>query len=483
MSRFTGLAVGLIVLSAVAVAAMIRPDADARAIASEQSARAPDDPESTIEVDYSKLRILLQRSACFGDCPDYMVSISGDGQVVFTTDYQPASPVAEVHREFSPVSGVMVPGTHRTSIDRSLVRALVQQFRAAQFFNLANEYRHSITDSPTYIVAIDTGTKSKRIVDYVGKEVGMPAAVTALEDAIDKAAGTSRWIEGTPDVIPLLLAEGFDFSSLIGLGLMTKAAERGDVATMDRLLSLGAPLAGNGGWGPLIAAAAANRMDSLSWLLRHGAGDSPKAGLAALTAAVQFDSELAFDRLRDLVGQQSITRAMATDLLRKAAANGNVRMVEFFLQLEPYLNGPVNSRPYEDPPLWAAAHNSCQEQGSHPNCDHRKVVRMLLDAGSDPRWDHPIYRSSVLFGIDDVEIANMLLARGADPNFKDSEGEPIIFSIHDEDVALAMIAKGLNLKSVRPADKMTLRGWATIEEWPRVTALLEKAGLRKSHKR
>ncbi len=403
--------------------------------------------------------------------------------MVFTTDHGPASPVAGVHREFSPASGVMVPGTHRTNIDPSAVRTLVEQFRAARFFSLANEYRHSVTDNPTYVVAIDTGTKSKRIVDYAGKDVGMPAAVTALEDAIDKAAGTSRWIEGTPDVIPLLQAEGFDFSSLIGLGLMTKAAERGDVATMDRLRSLGAPLAGDGGWGPLLAAAAANKMDSLSWLLSNGAGERPKARLAALEAAVRFDSDLAFDRLRDLVSRQLITRAAATELLRQAAVNGNVRMVEFFLRLGPRLSGAKKDSPLQSPPLWAAAQNSCSEEGSHPNCDHRTVVRLLLEAGSDPRWYHPTYRSSVLFGVDDVEIANMLLARGADPNFKDSEGDPIIFSVHDEDVALAMIAKGLNLKSVRPADKMTLRRWATIKEWPRVTALLESAGLRKSHKR
>lgn len=439
--------------------------------------------ESFPLVDYSKLRITLQRSACFGTCPDYIVTISGDGSVVFTTDHRPVDPVAGIHREFSRSVGVLVPGTHRTKIDPDAVKALVQQFRDARLFDLKNEYRYGATDAPTYVISIETGHASKRIVDYIGRQAGMPAAVTALEDAIDKVAGTRRWIEGTPDAIPLLQAEGFRFDSPIGLDLMTKAAERGDVPTMERLHALGAPLVSDPSSGPLVAAASASRMNALSWLLSHGAGDDPKMLLGGLAEAVRSDSDEAFDRLRDLVGPKPITSEIATNLLRQAAENGNVPMVSYFLQFHPRLNGSTNDRAIEDPPLWAAAQHSCPDEGSHPNCDHRKVVRMLLDAGADARWFHPIYRNSVFFNVDDPEIAKMLVAAGADPNFKDSDGEPIIFSIDDEGVALIMIDAGLNLRSVRPADKMTLRGWATYEKWPRVLARLDKAGLLKSHER
>jgi hypothetical protein len=435
------------------------------------------------DVDYSKLRISLQRSACFGMCPDYIVTISGDGSAVFTTDYRPVDPVAGVHREFSRSVGVLVPGTHRTKIDPNAVRTLVQQFQDAGFFDLKNEYRYGATDAPTYVISIDTGHGSKRIIDYIGRQAGMPASVTALEDAIDKTAGTRRWIDGTPDAIPLLQAEGFHFDSPIGLDLMTKAAERGDVATMERLHALGAPLVGDPSSGPLVAAASASQMSALSWLLSHGVGDDPKVLLGGLAEAVRSDSDEAFDRLRDLVGPKPITPEIATNLLRQAAENGNVRMASYFLQFHPRLNGSANDRAIEDPPLWAAAQHSCPEEGSHPNCDHRKVVRMLLDAGADPRWFHPVYRNSVFFQVSDPEIAKMLLARGADPNFKDSDGEPIIFSIDNEDVALVMIEAGLSLRSVRPADKMTLRGWATYQKWPHVLALLDRAGLLKSHER
>lgn len=457
--------------------------ADERVPAAGASGRSLPNAAKFPLVDYSKLRITLQRTACFGQCPDYTVTISGNGSVVFTTDYQPADPVAGVHREFSRSVGVLVPGTHRTRIDADAVKALVQQFRESQFFNLKNEYRYGATDAPTYIISIDTGHGSKQIVDYIGRQAGMPAAVTALEDAIDKAAETRRWIDGTPDAIPLLQAAGFRFDSPIGLDLLTKAAERGDVPAMGRLHALGAPLVGDPSSGPLVAAASAGQMNALSWLLSHGAGHDRKSLIGALSEAVRADRDEAFDRLRDLAGPKPITSEVATNLLRQAAENGNVRMASYFLQFHPRLNGSADDRPLDDPPLWAAAQHPCPDEGSHPNCDHPKVVRMLLDAGSNPRWFHPVYRSSVFFQVSDPEIAKMLLAAGADPNFKDTDDEPIIFSIHDEDVALVMIDAGLKLRSVRPADKMTLRGWAIYEKWPRVLARLDRAGLSASHER
>lgn len=212
-------------------------------------------------------------------------------------------------------------------------------------------------------------------------------------------------------------------------------------------------------------------------------GDDPEVLLGGFAGAVRSDNDEAFDQLRDLVGPKAITSETATNLLRQSAENGNVRMVSYFLQFQPRLNWSTNDRAIEDPPLWAAAQNSCPDEGPHPNCDHRKVVQILLDAGADGRWFHPIYRNSVFFQVRDPAIAKMLLAAGADPNFKNSEGEPIIFSISDEEVALVMLKAGLKLRSVRPADQMTLRGWAAYQKWPRVIAQLNKAGLFRSHER
>src|SRR6478735_8210872 len=126
-------------------------------------------------VEREKLLISLQRTACYGSCPDYSVAIDGRGNVVFATRAQVDDPVAAVHRAYSSSSGVRVPGTHRTTVTEAQVDQLVERFRAAGFFGLKDEYRADITDSATYIVTIDTGRQRKTVVDYVGASAGMPA--------------------------------------------------------------------------------------------------------------------------------------------------------------------------------------------------------------------------------------------------------------------------------------------------------------------
>lgn len=426
-------------------------------------------------VEYSKLTISLIRSACYGSCPDYQVTISGTGEVVFSTREPAPSPVAEVHREYSE-SRVVVTGKHRAKINPAKVRTLVAQFRAARFFQLKDAYIADITDSPTYVVRINTGSIKKSVVDYVGREEGMPAAVTQLQDAIDAAAGTKRWIDGTPEVIPLLQGEGADFSGLLGLKLMAAAASRNDVPTMQRLQKLGAPLHLGKRFSPLDAAASEDSAAALSWLLAQGGADAESIEYA-FESAVSTNSQRAFDVLQSSIRTQMISKEDARRLLGRAASNGNVAMATYFLKFRPALIGS-DTGPMIDSPLAAAASGSCLEEKTNVPCKHRKVVELLLQAGADPKWYSPLYRNSVLFLVSDLEIAKMLLRGGADPNFRDSDGEPIIFSISDEDVALAMFDAGATFDAVRPADGMTLRRWAEYEKWPRVIARLDKAGVK-----
>lgn len=148
-------------------------------------------------VDYSKLRITLTRSACFGSCPDYQVIVRGTGDVDFSTLEKPIDESSDLYRQSSPSVGVKIPGRHHARIDRTHIDALLEKFRAANFFALRGEYRWRVTDNPTYTIAIDTGHGSKQVIDYVGQQDGMPKAVTEIENAVDTAADTKRWIKGT----------------------------------------------------------------------------------------------------------------------------------------------------------------------------------------------------------------------------------------------------------------------------------------------
>jgi hypothetical protein len=127
--------------------------------------------------DASTVRITLERTGCFGSCPSYKVSVAGDGSVLF--DGQ--SYVAEVGRR----SG---------NVDPSSVRVLYDQFRTSDFMSLDDRYVADITDNPTYTLTLETAGMRKTVVDYVGVKAGMPDSVTALEDAVDRVAGTSQWI-------------------------------------------------------------------------------------------------------------------------------------------------------------------------------------------------------------------------------------------------------------------------------------------------
>ena len=127
--------------------------------------------------EWSSLRIRLERTMCLGSCPAYSVEISGDGSVVYNGSYC----VAE-------------KGERRASISQAEVVELVQKFRDADYFALHDRYAGQITDQPRQITSLRFDGHAKTVEDYVGRSAGMPRVVTALEEAIDKAAGTERWI-------------------------------------------------------------------------------------------------------------------------------------------------------------------------------------------------------------------------------------------------------------------------------------------------
>jgi len=127
--------------------------------------------------DWSSLSITLERGACLGACPIYSVRISGDGTVVFRG-----------------VNCVAVKGEQVAHISAADVRQLFQKFRDADFFALSDRYAASVTDMPTYTTSISFDGHAKSVTDYAGSMVAMPRVVTDLENAIDKTAGTARFV-------------------------------------------------------------------------------------------------------------------------------------------------------------------------------------------------------------------------------------------------------------------------------------------------
>jgi hypothetical protein len=126
----------------------------------------------------SRIVIVLNRTGCFGSCPDYTVTVTNN-RVVFEG------------RHF-----VTETGTQNGKADPEAVRKLAEKFVAAGFYSMDPEYRANWTDNPTYTLSITIDGRRKTVTDYIGWIVGMPAVITELEHDVDSLAQTDQWIRG-----------------------------------------------------------------------------------------------------------------------------------------------------------------------------------------------------------------------------------------------------------------------------------------------
>ena len=179
------------------------------------------------------ITITLRRTACFGMCPAYTVTLRDDGSV----SYEGA--------EYTKISG-----RQAWTIDPAAVRALAKEMQDAGYFELQDEYRAMITDHPTTYTSLTIGSRTKQIKDYVAG----PPALKALEARIDEVAGTKKYVSGQENGALLdavlagdaasvrrLLAAGADARAADGshVTLVMRAAEAGDPEIVRLLLAAG----------------------------------------------------------------------------------------------------------------------------------------------------------------------------------------------------------------------------------------------------
>jgi hypothetical protein len=140
-------------------------------------------------------RLVLERTVCYGTCPDYTVEVHPDGTVLYEG------------RQF-----VRVRGKVRGTMAKPVADALFAQAACAGSSGWKADYTFPITDNPTANVTVDLGTGKTIVVrDYPPCHGGQPgdpdttpAALCQLEQAIDTSANTSVWTEcraadGGPD--------------------------------------------------------------------------------------------------------------------------------------------------------------------------------------------------------------------------------------------------------------------------------------------
>jgi hypothetical protein len=118
--------------------------------------------------------ITIERTPCFGTCPDYRLEIDGSGKVVYEG------------RGF-----VEVKGTRTAYISERKVRELAAEFERIGFYQLEDHYAIPATDLPSVIVSINFEGKSKTVNIYGG---GAPKELMDLVEQIEETVNVSHWV-------------------------------------------------------------------------------------------------------------------------------------------------------------------------------------------------------------------------------------------------------------------------------------------------
>lgn len=394
-------------------------------------------------VDYSDLLIELKRSACFGACPDYSVKIFGDGRTLFSTRERAGDELGEVHRAFSHSRGVLLPGIHEGRIDRATLEGLVERFRAARFFGLKREYVAGVTDNPTYTLTFSTGGRSMTVTDYVGESAGMPPVVTALEDAVDDAAGSRRWISGDEGTVVALKAMGYDFSKPAARDLTALVLWNEDTPEKVALDLIGAGV-------PLSAS--------------HSTGQTALPFGAYLVTLAVFRHRPETFAYLDRAGW---TSKVPPKELAKAFAEGAAGCDAGIATALVAAGVDPNARDEKGNTALKNLLESCEG----PKSQRKALVAKLVALGVDVNARNNAGESAI-FALEDIDLLDQLLALGARVDIKDKEGNGPVFGSWTDVIVLRLLKAGADPRG-HYFDGRTLREEAAARRMPATLAWLD----------
>lgn len=131
-----------------------------------------------VRSDTSTAVITLERTACFGTCPMYVLALYEDGTVVFNG-----------------LRFVREEGLRITNIGAERVKDLVNEAWRIGYASLDDRYEGTATDPsptdlPSAITSVRMGNTTKSISDYWGA----PTALRQFERNIDVLTGSIEWI-------------------------------------------------------------------------------------------------------------------------------------------------------------------------------------------------------------------------------------------------------------------------------------------------
>lgn len=123
-------------------------------------------------------KISLERTACFGTCPVYTLTVYSDGRV-----------------EYEGKDHVKEKGSRSSKIDEKLFLRLMKKVDEIGFFKLNDRYEGRVTDLPTRITTVTKDDVTKTVRNYYGG----PKGLHDLEQLIDEVTNSARWTGAHPD--------------------------------------------------------------------------------------------------------------------------------------------------------------------------------------------------------------------------------------------------------------------------------------------
>jgi ankyrin repeat protein len=331
----------------------------------------------------------LKRTSCYGTCPAYEVTISGDGTVRFSGGS----------------IGVMIPGDHVALVSPDAVRELVGEFREADFLSARNEYRGGWTDNPTQTLSLSVAGQTKTVVDYVGTDAGLPLAIRNLEGKIDEVAGTARWVKGDERTLKSLEDEKWPFAAATkqNVALFVTAISTKNEPLVERYMAADGPIVAHDEVevSPVCAASAMGDLGLVERMMAPAAATGGPRKRAEIPAwAMQ-------------------------QCLSSAARGGNVEVLQYWMDAGA---NPL-TQPVKNAVDWTSGLSLLANGVMSGNTE---VVRKLLEYKLDvkaPVQEEPLLSFAIQRGGKEApEIVKLLATAGADANARGNGGETPIFS-------------------------------------------------------
>jgi TonB family protein len=397
-----------------------------------------------VEIDF-ELPAYKPHSVPFPEIRDY-------GSIIVTMDagYHRLKITGDGTVEFEGKNYVVIEGTHRGKITAEEFRAMVEAFRAADFYSLDDEYGAGVSDAAFTETSIQIGGERKKVRGCLPHE---PPALRILEDAVAKLSHSDQWVVGNAETVPGILNENQnrDQAREILSKALPAAATYSTAAEVADFLRAGANTQQTeqhfDGCTALMRAAERGLPDMVRLLLQAGADPRLKDHLhrtALMFAATSGNAEVLSQLLP--AGMVNARSQYGTTALMAAAAAGNPALVQMLLRA----GAQVNDRDKLGSTALIAGSlgdldsftDGAMMWGPRPEVPdgvvHRDaVVRLLLEAGADI---HARNRDgeTALFSLEDDAVRE-LIAHRIDLNVRNEYGETALMETVSDDIAKLLI--------------------------------------------